>query len=468
MPHTDSDPIEPSREYIPHEQVSDPTSIKKTNGCLNADQQRALNEVLEGHSVFITGPGGTGKSHLIKTIHDVLQDQHKRVAITALTGCAALLLGFHAKTIHSWGGIGLGREDPKKVANEIKRLPYKNKVYRRWLLTSTLIIDEVSMMTPELFEYLNTVGQILRKSSKPFGGIQLVLVGDFFQLPPVYKKDEGEEKVMRFLFESDLWKSMRIPTIVLREIMRQKDPVFQQILDEARFGSLTEKSLQILLNRQKEDWSNLKIKPTLLFSRRAEVEMINEQNIKALSGKSYIFEAKTVFDATLIKGLTENSPEVVRAVSKLDRDASYKPHLVLKVGMQVMLIYNMDQESGLVNGSRGVVEGFTETVPPFPVVYFKSSNSSVTISPHSWESEDIEGLHRQQIPLLPAYAITIHRCQGSTLDSALIDIGPSTFEVGQAYVALSRVKNLESLYIYDLDPKAFKAHPKVVEFYKAL
>lgn len=436
---------------------------------LNADQQRALNEVLEGHSVFITGPGGTGKSHLIKTIHDVIEGQHKRVAITALTGCAALLLGFHAKTIHSWGGIGLGREDPKKVANEIKRLPWKNKVYRRWLLTSTLIIDEVSMMTPELFEYLNTVGQILRKSTKPFGGIQLVLVGDFFQLPPVYKNDDNDEKKeMRFLFESELWKSMNMPTVVLKEIMRQKDPVFQQVLDEARFGSLSAKSIQILLDRQKEDWSDLKVKPTLLFSRRAEVEMINEQNIRALLGKSYTFDVKTVFDATLVKGLTETSPEVVRAVSKLDRDAPYKPHLTLKVGMQVMLIYNMDQEAGLVNGSRGVVERFTETVPPFPVVYFKSSNSSVDICPHSWESEDIEGVHRQQIPLIPAYAVTVHRSQGSTLDSALIDIGPSTFEVGQAYVALSRVKSLDSLYIYDIDPKAFKAHPKVVEFYRNL
>jgi ATP-dependent DNA helicase PIF1 len=436
---------------------------------LNADQQRALNEVLEGHSVFITGPGGTGKSHLIKTIYDVISAQHKRVAITALTGCAALLLGFQAKTIHSWGGIGLGREDPKKVANEIKRLPWKNKVYRRWLLTSTLIIDEVSMMTPELFEYLNTVGQLLRKSSQPFGGIQLVLVGDFFQLPPVYKNDDNDEKKeMRFLFESELWKSMNMPTVVLKEIMRQKDPVFQQVLDEARFGALSAKSLQILLDRQKEDWSDLKVKPTLLFSRRAEVEMINEQNIRALSGKSYTFDVKTVFGATLVKGLTESSPEVVRAVSKLDRDAPYKPHLTLKVGMQVMLIYNMDQEAGLVNGSRGVVERFTETVPSFPVVYFKSSNSSIEIPHHSWESEDIEGVNRQQIPLIPAYAVTVHRSQGSTLDSALIDIGPSTFEVGQAYVALSRVKNLDSLYIYDIDPKAFKAHPKVVEFYKGL
>jgi ATP-dependent DNA helicase PIF1 len=436
---------------------------------LNADQQKALNEVLEGHSIFITGPGGTGKSHLIKTIHDVIEGQHKRVSITALTGCAALLLGFKAKTIHSWGGIGLGREDPKKVANEIKTRPWKNKVYRRWLLTSTLIIDEVSMMTPELFEYLNTVGQLLRKSSKPFGGIQLVLVGDFFQLPPVYKNDDNDEKKeMRFLFESELWKSMNMPIVVLREIMRQKDPIFQQILDEARFGSLTTKSLQILLDRQKDDWSELKVKPTLLFSRRAEVEMINEQNIRALSEKSYIFDVKTVFDATLVKGLTETSPEVVKAVSKLDRDAPYKPHLTLKVGMQVMLIYNMDQEAGLVNGSRGVVEKFTETVPAFPIVYFKSSNSSVSVVPHSWESEDIEGVHRQQIPLIPAYSITIHRAQGATLDSALIDIGPSTFEVGQAYVALSRVKSLDSLYIYDIDPKAFKAHPKVVEFYRNL
>ena len=132
-----------------------------------------------------------------------------------------------------------------------------------------------------------------------------------------------------------------------------------------------------------------------------------------------------------------------------------------------MLTYNMDTENGLVNGSRGVVIDFAKEAPHYPIVKFK--NGSIhPIQPHSWESEEIEGVKRAQVPLIPAYAVTIHKCQGATLDSALIDIGPSTFEVGQAYVALSRVKSLDSLYVYDWDPRAFKAHPKVCAYYETL
>jgi ATP-dependent DNA helicase PIF1 len=430
---------------------------------LNFDQTNALQNVLEGKSILITGPGGTGKSFLIQKICEELTQRGKKVAVTALTGCAALLLGSNAKTVHSWAGIGLGREPANKLASDIRKLPYKNKVYRRWLLTNTLIIDEVSMMTPELFELLNEVAIQVRRDSRFFGGIQLILVGDFFQLPPVVKKEDGEEQ--RFLFESELWPKFNPMICHLTEVVRQKDPVFQEILNEARIGRPSNNLLNILMDRQNVPWEHLKIKPTLLFSRRAEVEMINEKNMKALPGKIYTSDAKTVFDSTITKEIDMKSPEVIRAVTKLDRDAPYKPSLSLKVGAQVMLIYNLDQEKGLVNGSRGVVEGFTETVPPLPIVYFKEINTKIPVGHCAWESEDIEGLKRSQIPLIPAWAVTIHKCQGATLDSALIDIGISTFEVGQAYVALSRVKSLDSLYIYDLDPNAFKAHPKVVQFY---
>jgi ATP-dependent DNA helicase PIF1 len=430
---------------------------------LNEGQQKALEQVLEGKSVLITGPGGTGKSFLIKTINEELTKRGKKVAVTALTGCAALLLGPQAKTIHSWAGIGLGREPAKKIAADIRKLRYKKKINTRWLLTTSIIIDEVSMMTPEIFELLNDVATQVRRDTKLFGGIQIILVGDFFQLPPVVKKEDGEEQ--RFLFESSLWKTFN-PTIChLKEVVRQKDPVFQEILNEARIGKVSNNLLNTLMDRQNASWDSLKVKPTLLFSRRAEVEMINERNMRALPGKAQTFEVKTVYDSTTVKGLDEKSPEVVFAISKLDRDAPYKCNLSLKIGTQVMLIYNLDQEAGLVNGSRGVVEGFTETVPSLPIVFFKEINTKMPVGHCCWESEEIEGLKRSQIPLIPAWAVTIHKCQGATLDSALIDIGASTFEVGQAYVALSRVKSLDSLYIYDLDPNAFKAHPKVIEFY---
>jgi ATP-dependent DNA helicase PIF1 len=431
---------------------------------LTTQQQNALDHILTGKSIFLTGPGGTGKSYLIQRIVQECEARGKKVAVTALTGCAALLLGPQAKTIHSWAGIGLGREPAKTLASQIRSQPWKNKVYRRWLLTSILIIDEVSMMTPELFELLNEVAQSIRRKPTFFGGLQVVLVGDFFQLPPVVK--DGSEQ--RFLFESPIWKTADLQICPLTEIVRQKDPVFHKILEEARVGALTDKSLQILQQRQSIDWSTMKIKPTLLFSRRAEVEMINERNMKVLSGKSYTFETETIFDPTLVKGLTKESPEVLRATTKLDRDAPYKISLSLKQGAQVMLIYNLDQESGLVNGSRGVVEGFTDTIPPYPKVLFKGASEPIVIGPQSWASEELEGVARRQIPLIMAWAVTIHKCQGATLDSALIDIGSSTFEVGQAYVALSRVKSLDSLFVYDLDSNAFKSHKKVKEFYEPI
>lgn len=429
---------------------------------LNDEQQQALQTVLEGRNIFLTGPGGTGKTYVIQTIKTTLEARGKKVAITALTGCAALLLGKQAKTIHSWAGIGLGKEDALKLVTGIRKYGYK--AMKRWLTTNILIIDEISMMTADIFEKLNFVAQSIRKNLKPFGGIQLILVGDFFQLPPV-NKDSTPQK---FVFESPMWKEVVEKTIQLQKIQRQCDPVFHAILSEARVGKLSARSIDILKKRQGLTWHTLKIKPTLLFSRRAEVDMINEQNLKALKGEKRTYEAKTIFDATVVKGLSANSPEVMKAVAKLDRDAPYKQILELCVGAQVMLVYNINQEAGLVNGSRGVVEGFTDTTPSLPLVFFQGHSAPILVGEQTWEGDEIEGVKRSQIPLTIAYANTIHKAQGATLDCALIDIGPRTFEVGQAYVALSRVKSLDSLYIHELDPLACKAHPMVVKFYETL
>ena len=428
---------------------------------LSQEQRRAYQAVSDGKSIFLTGPGGTGKSFLLRYMYArIPEETGKHINITAMTGCAALLIGRFAKTLHSWAGIGLARETPAALAAFIRR---SGKTLRRWLQADILVIDEVSMLTPELLEKLDQVARIIRKSEKPMGGLQIVFVGDFYQLPPVNK---DKEKETQFVFESPLWNQIVQETIQLREIRRQDDPVFQQILNDARKGYMSQESLAILEKRQDRSWQQLQIKPTLLFTRRAEVDNINDRNLKALPGERKLFVAETVFQPIeQTKGLTANSPAVKQVVEKMDRDGPYMAELVLAVGAQVMLLTNLDHEAGLVNGSRGIVTGFEPSGAP--IVQFKTG-SPIPISAATWESEELEGVVRKQIPLKLAYAITIHKAQGATLDCALIDIGTSTFEYGQAYVALSRVKNLESLYVWDVEPTAFKAHPKVKTFYESL
>ena len=429
---------------------------------LTDEQRKAYDVVEQGKSIFLTGPGGTGKSFLLKTMYELIPDRTgKHVAVTALTGCAALLIGRFAKTLHSWAGIGLGRESATVLAVKIRN---SGKTLRRWLSTDILIIDEVSMLTPELLEKLDAVAKLLRRNTAPMGGLQIVFVGDFYQLPPVVK--EGD---VSFVFESPLWQTIVQGTARLTKILRQDDPVFHKILEEARNGSLSEESLRILESRKDRSWQTLDIKPTLLFTRRAEVDMVNDTNLKALQGEKVPFYAETVFnpiDNTI--GLTKKSPQVQRVVEKMDKDGPYMPELILKKGAQVMLLSNLNAEEGLVNGTRGVVIGFEGTDESrTPVVQFRTGTPQ-PVGKVTWYSNELEGVGRKQIPLKLAYAITVHKAQGATLDCALIDIGTSTFECGQAYVALSRVKNLESLYIWDVEPTAFRAHPKVLKFYNEL
>lgn len=429
---------------------------------LNAEQREAFNAVQSGQSIFITGPGGTGKSYLIQALYTLIPEKTgKHVSVTAMTGCAALLLGRYAKTLHSWSGIGLGRGSSSQLALGIRR---SGRSLRRWLSTDILIIDEVSMMTAELLEKLDEVAKIVRRDTRPFGGMQVVLVGDFYQLPPVVKSEEGGKREIPFVFDSPIWKDVVSKRITLTQIHRQADPAFQKILNEARKGQLTPESIQILKTRQGLRWQDELIRPTLLFTRRVEVDIVNDKNLKALQGERKIFNAETVFaPLECLRGLTNESPEVKRAVEKLDKDAPYMVELILAVGAQVMLLVNTAPELGLVNGSRGVIVGFDSM--GMPLVQFRNGKP-IPVLPSAWESEEMEGVSRKQIPLRLAYAITIHKSQGATLDSALIDIGTNTFEYGQAYVALSRVKSLESLYIWDVEPTAFRAHPKVKKFYE--
>ena len=432
---------------------------------LNADQASAFGAVKSGRNIFLTGPAGSGKTFLIRRIQEWAESvAGKTIAITALTGCAALLLSNKAKTLHSWAGIGLGKETADVLSSNITKNPHKK---RRWKKTDILVIDEISMMTPELFEKLDIIGKRVRASTDPFGGIQVVICGDFFQLPPVVKGISGETAPGRFAFESPVWRSAAMKPVVLSKIERQTDVAFQRLLNECRIGEPSAETIALLKSRQGLDWKSKFIRPTLLFSRNADVDTINEKNIAALGKALHPFEAKTVIDRSAEHPEVDmpSGEEVERLVARLDNDANYASHLDLCVGAQVMLLINKDLEAGQVNGSRGVITEFT--TEGHPVVQFLHG-APVVVGPHEWVSNECPHLARTQIPLRVAYAVTIHKSQGATLDCALIDIGTSTFEYGQAYVALSRVRNLDSLYIHTLSPAKIKAHPSVVRFYEHL
>jgi len=418
---------------------------------LNPEQQDAYDTIMSGKSCFITGPGGTGKSFLLQRVErDFKAKTGRKVAITAMTGCAALLLGPFAKTLHSWAGVGLARGTVEEL---VAAILLKKKSKATWKSTSCLVLDEVSMLTPELLEKLDQIGREVRgHPSSPFGGMQVVFVGDFFQLPPVVKGTGSS-----FAFESPLWRSIVKKTIELKTIVRQKDPVFQKILNEARVGALSKESYEVLLTRKTKAWRKLEIKPTMLFTKNTDVNYINENSLAKLESEEHVFEVKTI----RVKRIPEDVEQML--IDKLDKDASYERALTLKIGAQVMLVTNLDPEIGLVNGSRGVVTDFAPDGSPL----VKFLHCSLPIRPHKWEADGNDsGLAREQIPLKLAYAITIHKAQGATLDCALVDVGPATFEYGQAYVALSRARSLDALYIHDIDPGAFRAHPTVKAFYE--
>ena len=439
---------------------------------LGEEQQHAMDLLKSGKNVFLTGPGGTGKSYFIEQVRRQLGADGKKIGVTALTGCAAILLGHGAKTLHSWAGIGLGKGTLSEL---IKGVRSNRRSASNWMTTDLLIIDEVSMMPAELFDKLNDIAKVVRKCpGKPFGSLQVLLVGDFYQLPPIADGPEDG----KFAFESAAWSTVVHETVELRKIHRQSEETFRDMLGRVRTGMACAEDIALLRSRLGLDWQNLEIRPTLLFSRRSMVDKINAVNLSKLEGEIMTWKAKTLFtgggggggSASSTTGGQTPPPkeELDRAITVFDRDGPYDETLQLKLRAQVMLTVNLDLDRGLVNGSRGVIIGFdTRGAEPLPIVLFKNGLKE-TVGRHSWYLDDFQQVVRSQIPLRLAWAGTIHKAQGATLDCALIDIGKSTFEYGQAYVALSRVKSIDSLYVYDFAETSIRAHPRVKEFYAGI
>lgn len=418
-------------------------------------QARALSFFRQGKNFFLSGPGGSGKTTLIRHIYRDCTERGIAIQVAALTGCAAVLLGCKARTVHSFAGIGLGQGTFDEVVERVRK---NRRASASWRTIRVLVVDEVSMMSKRLFDLLDHVARVFRKRpNEPFGGIQVVFSGDFFQIRPV--GDGKDPDTSAYCFESASW-FLTFPRphhVLLQQIFRQTDPVYTDVLNAIREGKLEQRHIDIMKTRV-DKTARPDICPTKLFPTRRQVDLINQQELERLPPEDETtYEMEDHVDGACRK------EDAARELEYLRKNVLCEEKLRLRRGAQVMCIVNKDS---LCNGSRGVVVGFEEG-SRHPVVRFYNGIEAV-MHPHAWKSEAMPEVGVSQVPLIVSYACTIHKCQGSTLDVAEVDVGRFVFECGQTYVALSRLKGLDGLFLSDFDPSCVLVDPKVVAFYQDL
>jgi ATP-dependent DNA helicase PIF1 len=437
--------IEEVKEYISQTKTKEQTiqsiqsiqskhptqSARQSLPPLSEEQEKVITDLFANKNILLLGSAGTGKTTIIQHISRRCINENIKIGITGTTGTAAILI--HGKTLHSFLGIGLGKAGAIVLANT---LLYKNEPKARMLQDlKILLIDEVSMLDAELLTKISKFLTIVRKNEQPFGGLNIVFCGDFYQLPPV----RGD-----FAFTSEIWDSLQLKTHILTKIYRQEGMVFQELLERAKIGQLTDEDM-ILLNNCKNTVFPDDIKPTRLFSVNTQVDRINKEAFDALPERE-------CFYPTLYQN--KESKKYLMAIKFPETTA-------LKIGAQVMVTRNSSTDPQIVNGTRGVVmKLWNENV----LIKTKYGEKKITYC--ETKPENTENIFYKYMPLKLAWALTIHKAQGATLDCVELDLGSSIFEKGQAYTALSRVRSLDSLRIIDIKKESFQAHPEVLTFYK--
>ena len=400
---------------------------------LSKKQENVIQSILNGDTIFLTGSPGTGKSFVLQVIMPKLFN--KNVGITATTGCAAINVG--GTTIHSFFKL---KPDTTVSKHIDKLISTKCDTYKKIRDLDILIIDEVSMLDSIL---CNTISDILKgckNTDKVFGGIQMIFVGDFFQLPPITNN---------FCFLSSSWITLNPKIIELTELIRQTDDkLFQLILAKLRFGKLTKQIYDILIKNKEITFTD--IKPTKLYPNNVDVNTINQKEIKKL----LVNEPKSnTFVPYFTKVVNDNLKQKLNEYT-----------IFLCVGSQVMITRNINIENELVNGTRGVVVNITKSS-----CFVKTLNGlihEINYYPQEYKNNYIKNLTIMFMPIKLAYALTIHKSQGSTIDYLEIDLGSKIFEYGQGYTALSRGKKLENIKIINLHCDSFKVHPNVIKWYQ--
>ena len=394
-------------------------------------QEKALAILKSNTNVFLTGEPGSGKTYIINQFTSWLSDNDIPFAVTASTGIAASHID--GTTIHSWCGIGILKKLEKEDVNAIRFHKYH---YQRIVAAEVLILDEVSMLDSVFIDDLDKILRGVHGRNVPFGGIRVVMVGDFFQLPPV-----SRDGPVQFAFESESWKQANFTVCYLTEQHRQAEPIFTGILRSMRFGTMDDEQRQILTSRL-----GAGVSPTTLYTHNNDVDVMNAQELEKLPGKwtkYFMIESGDKYALAVLKKYCL-SPE----------------ELVLKVGAVVMFTANRP-DLGYMNGTIGIVERVGEEFP-----YIKLENGfKVYPALNEWKAYDEKRNVKatiKQLPVRLAWAITVHKSQGMSLDTASIDLSRA-FEFGHGYVAISRVRSLDGLFLMGIHENAYKVNPKVLE-----